>query len=68
MVLDPRTPVLVGAGQVTSRPRPDGSLEGRPGPVELMAGALRAAAEDCDGASPGGPAPAGGETEAETEA
>ncbi|MCW3012383.1 MAG: enoyl-CoA hydratase [Solirubrobacterales bacterium] len=40
MSLDPRTPVLVGAGQVTHR---DGAV---PSPVELMATAARAAARD----------------------
>ncbi len=59
MSLDPRTPVVVGVGQVTTPP--DAALEpaARPEPVELMARALRAAAEDCDGAAPGGPAPSG---------
>jgi acetyl-CoA C-acetyltransferase len=59
MPLDPRTPVLVGVGQVTNRPDPSTSAHDRPTPVALMSGALRAAAEDCDGAPPGGPAPAG---------
>jgi acetyl-CoA C-acetyltransferase len=40
--LDPRTPVIVGAGQVTQRVEPD---EGRE-PVDLIADAARAAAED----------------------
>lgn len=56
MALDPRTPVLVGVGQVTVRPDRPGPLEDRPEPVELMALALRAAAEDCGGSAPGGPA------------
>jgi len=51
--------VLVGAGQITSRPDPDLALGARPDPVTLMVRALRAAAEDCDGAPSGGPAPAG---------
>ena len=46
MALDPRTPVLVGAGQVTHRPEPAVALTDRPEPVELMARALRLAAED----------------------
>jgi acetyl-CoA C-acetyltransferase len=53
MALDPRTPVLVGVGQVTSRPDPGAALEDRPAPLDLMVGALRAAAEDCSGAAPG---------------
>jgi acetyl-CoA C-acetyltransferase len=59
MALDPRTPVVVGVGQVVTRA--DAPLEPaeRPEPVALMAMALRAAAEDCDGAAPGAAAPAG---------
>lgn len=59
MALDPRTPVLVGVGQVTVRPDPSLPLDRRPEPFELMAQALRAAAEDCTGAPPGGTSPAG---------
>lgn len=59
MALDPRTPVLVGVGQVTVRPDAPLPLEERPEPVELMARALRAAAEDCSDAGPGGPSAAG---------
>jgi len=44
MKLDPRTPVLVGAGQVAQRV--ENPLEGVE-PLELMAEALRAAADDC---------------------
>ncbi|HEX3947126.1 MAG TPA: hypothetical protein VHW47_05450, partial [Acidimicrobiales bacterium] len=54
MALDPRTPVLVGAGQVTSRPDPTVPLERRPEPLALMVESLRAAAEDCDGSPAGG--------------
>jgi acetyl-CoA C-acetyltransferase len=57
-VLDPRTPVLVGTGQVTSRP--DGaashgaaSLGDRPEPVELMAIAIEEAAADSGSAGHG---------------
>ena len=57
--LDPRTPVVVGVGQVTNRPDPAVSADRRPQPLDLMVGAVAAAAEDCDGAAPGGPAPAG---------
>ena len=59
MTLDPRTPVLVGVGQVTVPPDPAVPPAGRPEPVELMARALRAAAEDAAGVAPGAPAPAG---------
>ena len=49
MAPDPRTPVLVGVGQVLVRPDDTTPLEERPEPVELMARALEAAAEDCGG-------------------
>ncbi len=51
--LDPRTPVLVGAGQVTERRDPAVALGDRPEPVELMARALRAAADDSGAPSVG---------------
>jgi acetyl-CoA C-acetyltransferase len=54
VALDPRTPVLVGAGQVTNGPAgpsplPEGVEPPEPGvePVELMAVAVRAALADC---------------------
>jgi acetyl-CoA C-acetyltransferase len=53
MALDPRTPVVVGVGQVTVRPDLQIPPAGRPEPVELMARALRAAAEDAGGVAPG---------------
>ncbi|HEY1830314.1 MAG TPA: acetyl-CoA acetyltransferase [Acidimicrobiales bacterium] len=59
MALDPRTPVVVGVGQVTIHPDPTTDPAGRPEPVDLMAMALRAAAEDCTGAAPAGSTPAG---------
>ena len=61
MTIDPSTPVVVGVGQVTDRPRTegDGSLADRPEPLGLMLDAVAAAVEDCDGAPPGGAAPAG---------
>jgi acetyl-CoA C-acetyltransferase len=46
VALDPRTPVLVGLGQVTERPHPGLPLTDRPEPVELMSQALRVAGED----------------------
>ncbi len=59
MDLDPRTPVVVGVGQAMTPA--DAPLEPaeRPEPVALMAMALGAAAEDCDGAPAGGVAPSG---------
>ena len=42
MSLDPRTPVLVGAGQLLQRVAPDEALE----PVDMIAEAARRAAED----------------------
>jgi len=60
MVIDPRTPVIVGTGQVTNRPDPGGvEVAARPEPVELMARAVLSAAEDCSGAEPGGTAGVG---------
>jgi acetyl-CoA C-acetyltransferase len=53
MVLDPRTPVLVGVGQVIDRPDQSRPVTERSEPVELMARALRAAAADCEGAGAG---------------
>jgi acetyl-CoA C-acetyltransferase len=72
VTLDPRTPVVVGVGQVSTAPGAGGSggegREGgpelepaqRPEPLDLMVGALRAAAEDCDWVAPGAVAVAGG--------
>jgi len=59
MALDPRTPIVVGVGQVTIHPDPSIEPAERPEPVELMARALRAAAEDASGVKPGGAAAAG---------
>jgi acetyl-CoA C-acetyltransferase len=61
MTIDPSTPVVVGAGQVTNRPRTEGegSLADRPEPLGLMLDAVHAAVEDCDGVAPGGTAVAG---------
>jgi acetyl-CoA C-acetyltransferase len=53
MALDPRTPVLVGVGQVTERPDETRPVSARVEPVELMARALAAAAADCAGAGAG---------------
>jgi acetyl-CoA C-acetyltransferase len=58
MVIDPRTPIIVGVGQVTNRPD-NGEAAARPEPVELMAQAVLAAAEDCSGARAGGVAGVG---------
>ncbi len=51
--------MLVGVGQVTSRPDPAIPPSERPEPIDLMVRALRAAAEDTVGAPSGGSAPAG---------
>jgi acetyl-CoA C-acetyltransferase len=59
MALDPRTPVVVGVGQIVTPPGAPLTPGERPEPVELMARALRAAAEDCDGVPAGGTASAG---------
>jgi acetyl-CoA C-acetyltransferase len=59
MPLDPRTPVVVGVGQVTTWPDPAVEPAARPEPLELMTRSLQAAAEDCVGAPAGGPTPAG---------
>jgi acetyl-CoA C-acetyltransferase len=59
MALDPRTPVVVGVGQVTVRPDPDVEPADRPEPLDLMVRALRTAAEDCDGVAEGAAAAAG---------
>jgi acetyl-CoA C-acetyltransferase len=47
MALDPRTPVLVGVGQVTERPDESQPVVERAEPVDLMVRALRSAAADC---------------------
>jgi acetyl-CoA C-acetyltransferase len=59
MTLDPRTPVVVGVGQVATPADAGLDPAARPEPLALMTAALRAAAEDCDGAPVGGAAPAG---------
>ena len=51
MVLDPRTPVLVGVGQVTDRPEAGRDPNERPEPLGLMVRAARAALADAGGAS-----------------
>jgi acetyl-CoA C-acetyltransferase len=59
--LDPRTPVIVGVGQVTNRrdPDPGADLVNRPEPVDLMVSALLLAVKDCDGSQTDGGSPAG---------
>ena len=59
--IDPRTPVIVGVGQVTNRrdADPEAELGTRPEPVQLMVTALLSAVQDCDGSGPGGRAQAG---------
>src|ERR1700733_6520236 len=53
MALNPRTPVVVGVGQVVVRPDAEREPADRPEPLDLMVRALRAAAEDCDGVAEG---------------
>ncbi len=53
MPLDPRTPVLVGVGQVGARAELEVPITERPEPVDLMARALEEAAADCEGAGAG---------------
>jgi len=59
VTLNPRTPVVVGVGQVATPADAGLDPAARPEPLALMTAALRAAAEDCDGAPVGGTAPAG---------
>jgi acetyl-CoA C-acetyltransferase len=59
MTLDPRTPVVVGVGQASTPADAGLAAADRPEPLDLMTAALRAAAEDCDGAAAGGTAHAG---------
>jgi acetyl-CoA C-acetyltransferase len=59
MALDPRTPVVVGVGQVATAADAGLDPSARPEPLELMTAAVLAATEDCDGAPDGGAAPAG---------
>ena len=51
--------MVVGVGQVATPPGAGLDPTERPEPLALMTAALLAAAEDCDGAAPGGAAPAG---------
>jgi acetyl-CoA C-acetyltransferase len=46
MQLNPRTPVLIGVGQVTNHPDARATYEGRPEPLDLMVEALTRAAND----------------------
>ncbi len=51
--------MLVGVGQATNRPDPAVVPTDRPQPLDLMARAVVAAAEDCDGVAPGSAAKVG---------
>ncbi|MEY2418595.1 MAG: hypothetical protein QOG90_1275, partial [Actinomycetota bacterium] len=51
MPLDPRTPVVVGVGQLTRRPTVD-DLDGISDPVGMMAEAARRAGEDSGATDP----------------
>lgn len=46
MAIPPRTPVIIGVGQVTDRPLRDASPDSRPQPLDLMVDALERAAHD----------------------
>jgi acetyl-CoA C-acetyltransferase len=46
MALDPRTPVIVGVGQMIERPGTNPTFASRATPLELMAGALQRALDD----------------------
>ena len=49
--LHPRTPVIIGVGQITDRPTATAALEDRPEPLDLMAHALERALADTGAAS-----------------
>ena len=59
MTLDPRTPVLVGVGQVLNHPENPSGAHDLVDPLDLMVQALTAAAADIDGVNPGDPCPLG---------
>ena len=59
MTLDPRTPVLVGVGQVLNHPENPSGAHDLVDPLDLMVQALSAAAADIDGVNPGDPCPLG---------
>jgi len=59
MALDPRTPVIVGVGQILDRPQREGGPEHRREPLDLMVDALHAAAADVDDVAFGAVAPKG---------
>ncbi len=46
LLVDQRTPVIVGAAEIVQRPEDESDLTLRRGPIELMADAVRAAAGD----------------------
>ena len=59
MAIDPRTPVIVGVGQVLHHPDKVSGPEDLVEPLDLMVDALRRAAEDIDGVAEGAPSPLG---------
>ena len=59
MAIDPRTPVIVGVGQVLHHPDKVSGPEDLVEPLDLMVDALRRAAEDIDGVVEGAPSPLG---------
>ena len=46
MAVHPRTPVLIGVGQITDRPTPNATFADRPEPLDLMVQALERALAD----------------------
>lgn len=48
VTISPRTPVIIGVGQITDRPAPNATYAQRPEPLDLMVGALERAIADTD--------------------
>ena len=46
MTISPRTPVIIGVGQITDRPSPTATYAERPEPLDLMVSALERAVDD----------------------
>lgn len=46
MAVHPRTPVIIGVGQITDRPAPNATYAERPEPLDLMVSALERALDD----------------------
>ena len=52
VTLDPRTPVIVGVGQVVERPQPQQDVRSRPSPLALMVSSLQRALDDANAKVP----------------